>query len=134
VAYCFMLLHLEAGIMKKISAISLLGFILSFGGIMNSSIRYMNVSYALNSKALMDYEDVITPKISEFLINSEHKDLIIRELKSRHEFNNSLLSTVRNTFANSREYFLSEIILWGCAGGLFLISLFFVERSRRQSV
>jgi hypothetical protein len=107
--------------------VSWIGFMLSIGGAVHASNRYLALSQSAKEVELMyPDDDVMARKIEALLGEDKNKSLILGTLHNRHELNVSMHATLREMTAEAKRRAMNELFLWM---GYAVISYVFMSHS-----
>ncbi len=114
--------------------ISFFGAILSISAAAYMSIYYMAVSHNYNAiELLAPSQDVILMKIDDLLTNHEAKNLIVNEIKSRHNQQISLHGILANVVMNNKTYAFWNAVLWCVSMIVFFILAVIFQNQKGQN-
>jgi hypothetical protein len=119
--------------LSSVSIVSCLGVILSASAMVFTGATYIaSSSSSAAIAALAADPDVMTRKIDALVENHEAKGLIISELKTLRQQNNSPRSLLGTMTNESRRRVRIEIVLWSVGCVFFFVLLVRNEQARRQ--
>jgi hypothetical protein len=117
---------------RALTVISALGLILSTGAAVNAFARYLTLSHRTSTlEALAPNQDDLAPKISSLLAEHPNKEMVVGELRTRHELSATLHSTLATIIADSKDNAKADTALWIGAAVLFFLVLLRSEELRR---
>ena len=112
--------------------ISCLGVVLSIGATVYASISYLALSRSAETiLGLAPGRDLVVSKFDAALMDNKDRELILNELKTRHEHSVSLHAALTRVSANSKARALEEILLWIGASIIFSVLLLRCDVLRR---
>jgi hypothetical protein len=129
-------LNNEDEAMKTLSVLCFLGLLVSFGASVYSSRTYLLHSLMIpgvEANAKAQRSDIMLSKIESLSMNSEVKQLITNELKSRREISQSYLDTLRELSTGTKSRALVESIAWVCVTIIFFVMQLLLRLREKQS-
>ena len=119
---------------KKLLAISVIGFLLSIFSIMYTSMLYLSNSNSGDSiSTLIPTKDVVKQKFNSLLLNHKNKKLIVTEMENRYEYNKILQAVITKKIEDSKVYYRDAILLWFVVAIFFSIMGIQLDRIRRNN-
>lgn len=117
---------------RTLTVISALGFILSTGAAVNAFARYLTLYHRTSTlDTLAPDRDSLAPRLSSLLAEHPNKEIVVGELRTRHELNTTLHSTLVTIIADSKDNAKADTVLWIGEAVLFFLVLLRSEQLRR---
>jgi hypothetical protein len=123
--------------MKIILILCCLGGVLSIGATAFSFMQYLAISYeekamhSLKPDVGLEHDPVIH-KLESLLEGHRAKDVVLKELRSRAEYGESMYAALYRLMSESRERALFGAILWVGTGVIFFLVVLLTESGLRQ--
>ncbi len=122
--------------MKSLSIVSYLGVVVSVAGIIYTSAMYLSLSAVSAASEplslVMSGQKIISTKIEAALPSGSNRELVLNELKARHEQYASLYETLTKVITDTKRYVFNGVLMWISIGVISISILIRCEKLRKQ--